>query len=82
VILLQKVYVDVEVKYKENGYVTPRKVTWTDDREFEIDKIFDVRKAASLNVGGQGYRFTCRICGKEKYLFLEDSKWFMEGKEK
>jgi hypothetical protein len=77
---MKKVYVTVLCEYQESGYVKPLMITWPDGRKFEIDKILDVRKAASHNVGGQGYRFTCRIWGKEKYLFLEDDKWFMEGK--
>ncbi len=78
---MKKIYVDVLAKYQTSGFVKPLWVTWPDGRQFEIDKILDVRKAASHNVGGQGYRFTCRICNKEVYLFLEENKWFMEGKE-
>jgi hypothetical protein len=77
---VKKVFVEVLCNYQESGYVKPLKIKWPDGREFEIDKILDVRKAASHNVGGQGYRYTCRICNKEKYLFLEEDKWFMEGK--
>ena len=78
---MKKVYVDVMALYQTNGYVSPKEVHWPDGRIFEIDKILDVRKAASLNVGGTGIRFTCRIHGKVTYLFLEENKWFMEGKD-
>ena len=78
----RKVYVNVMCKYTAEGDVIPLRIKWPDGRVFEIEKILDIRKAASHIVGGQGYRFTCRIHGKEKYLFLEESKWFMEGKEK
>lgn len=76
---MEKVYVDVLAKYQASGFVKPLWIVWPDGRKFEIDRILDVRKAAS-DVGGQGYRFTCRICNQEKFLFLEENKWFMEGK--
>ena len=78
---MKKVYVDVMAKYQTSGYVKPLWIVWPDGREFEVDKIIDVQKAASLNVGGTGIRFTCRIQGKVTYLFLEENKWFMEGKD-
>lgn len=46
----------------------------------EVDKVLEVKKAASLKVGGQGMRYTCKVCGKQTYLFLEDGRWFVEGK--
>ena len=79
----RKVYVNVMCRYTAEGDVIPLRIKWPPDgRVFEIEKIIEIRKAASHIVGGQGYRFTCRIHGKEKYLFLEESKWFMEGKDK
>lgn len=45
---------------------------------FAIDRVLDVRQAASLRGGGQGMRYTCRICGKEVYLFCDDGRWFLE----
>jgi hypothetical protein len=39
-----------------------------------------VRKASSIKVGGQGFRYTCGIQGKEAFLFLEEGRWFVEGK--
>lgn len=78
----RKVYVDVMCRYTAEGDVTPLWIRWSDGRIFEVGKILDVRKAASHLAGGQGYRFTFKIHGKEKYLFLEENKWFVEGKEK
>ncbi|MCX7923917.1 MAG: hypothetical protein N3B21_18180 [Clostridia bacterium] len=72
-------YVSIVIRYEE-GKITPLQVTWEDGRSFEVDKVLDVRRAASLKVGGQGDRYTCRIAGKQVYLFYEDGKWLMEGK--
>jgi hypothetical protein len=49
---------------------------------YEIDRILDVRPAASLKAGGAGIRYTCRIQGHETYIWLEDNRWFVEAKGK
>jgi len=42
--------------------------------------VLDVRKAASLKVGGRGTRYTVRIKGRQTYLFEDESRWFVEAK--
>ena len=50
-----------------------------DGVEYEISKVKDIRRAASLKAGGAGMRYTCVGDGKEVYLFYEDNNmWFME----
>ncbi len=73
-----KVFVAVTAEFDEDGRVRPLVLSWTDGRKFEIDRVTDVRQAASLKGGGQGLRYTCRICGKEVYLFCDEGKWFVE----
>ena len=65
-----------------DGMVIPLFFTWEDGREYQIDKLLDRVRAASLKAGGIGMRYTVRIRGKETYMWLEDScnRWFMEGK--
>lgn len=77
---MKKVYVGVICEYDIDGRITPKEILWPDGRRFEVDKLLDVRKAASLKAGGCGIRFAVRIEGKDKYLFLEDGRWFVEGK--
>ena len=55
----------------------PRAVQWEDGRVFAIDKVLDVRPAASLKAGGQGMRYTCRIRGKNLPV-LRNPRWFVE----
>jgi len=76
-----KTFVEVNVHYDLNGKMTPVSITWEDGRIFEIDKIMDCRRAASLKAGGQGLRFICRIRNKEVYLFYDEPVWFIEGKD-
>ena len=60
-----KKYVEVTAKFDVDG----------------TDRILDIRRAASLKAGGAGIRYTCRIRGRVKYLWLEESRWFVEAKE-
>ena len=76
----RKVYVEVTAKFDIDGNITPLSVTWEDGTIYEIDKVVDKRRAASLKAGGIGVRYTCRILGQESYLFYENPKWFVEAK--
>ena len=79
--MAHRVYVGVIVEYDEAGGVRPLAVKWEDGRVFEVDRLLDVRRAASTKVGGQGIRYTCRILGKETYLFDDNGRWFVEAKD-
>lgn len=81
VVIMRKVYVTVNADFTADGKVLPRSFIWDDGRNYEVDRIIDIRPAASLKAGGCGIRYTCRIRGKEAYMFLEGSRWFMEGKD-
>lgn len=72
-----KHYTDVKVLFDREGRLTPLSMTY-DDNEFEIDRVCDVRPAASMKSGGAGIRYTCYVDGKRTYLFLEENKWFFE----
>ncbi|PKM60036.1 MAG: hypothetical protein CVU99_10300 [Firmicutes bacterium HGW-Firmicutes-4] len=76
---LVKKFVKVTARFDEDG-ITPLSVQWPDGRVFDIDRILDVRPAASIAVGGLGIRYTCRIGKKETYLFYEEPRWFVEAK--
>jgi hypothetical protein len=74
----KKKYVEVTAKFDTDGRVFPLKILWEDGSSYFIDKVLDVRPAASLKAGGAGIRYTCRINMTEKFLFLEESRWFVE----
>ncbi len=76
-----KQYVSVTAVFDEDGNLMPINIMWDDGRKFPIDKVTDVRYAASLKAGGAGIRYTCRIGGKERYLFLEEQRWFVDAKK-
>jgi hypothetical protein len=78
---MRKVFVDVTATFTKDGNIIPMNFIWEDGRKYVIDKVLDKRRAASLKAGGQGIRYKCRVLGKDVYMFLEDGRWFMEGKQ-
>lgn len=76
-----KKYVDMIVRYTEDGQIIPLAIRWSPEQLYEIDRVLDVRRAASLRAGGTGIRYLCRIQGKERYIWLEEDKWFVDAKE-
>lgn len=78
---IYKKYVDMVVRYYPDGTITPLAIWWENGVIFQIDKIVDVRPCASLKAGGAGIRYTCIIQGHEKYIWLEENKWFVEAKD-
>lgn len=75
-----KRYVEVIVLFKEDGMKIPKIINWNSGKKFEIDRILDVRPAASRKAGGQGERYLCVINGGEHDLYFEDPAWFVEEK--
>ena len=77
-----KVYVEVNVDILSDGKVLPRSFVWEDGSRYAIDRIVDVRRAASLKAGGAGLRYTVRVRNKETYIFREEDhgvdRWFLE----
>lgn len=79
---VHKKYVAVDAHFTEDGQILPRIIYWDDGRRFEIDRILDIRRAASLKAGGAGIRYTVRIFDRETYIFLEESRWFVEARNR
>lgn len=76
-----KVYVDVMAEFTKTGQLNPKSIRWEDGQVYEITRITDIRRAASLKAGGTGIRYTCIINGMESHLYHEDDNmWFVERK--
>lgn len=75
---MAKINLIVNARHNTDGSIIPLSIVWSDGRVFEIDKILDVRRAASIKAGGVGIRYICKISGKEVHIFDEEGKWFME----
>lgn len=75
-----KAYVNVTVKFKKDGSMIPVSIEWENGKVYTVDRILDVRNAASLKAGGCGMRYLCKIMGTQTYIFFEEDKWFVERK--
>ena len=74
-----KIYVSVRADHLLNGRIRPLMFRAKDGPVVRIDRILDEREAPSLKAGGQGMRYTCRVCEKQLYLFHDDVYWFIEA---
>ncbi|MBO5344377.1 MAG: hypothetical protein J6A51_00580 [Clostridia bacterium] len=70
--------ITVIAKMDENGKITPLSILWSPSLSIEIDKVVDIRKKASLKGGGMGIRYTCLIKNQQRYLWLDETIWFVE----
>ena len=82
---MRRVYIGLRVSFGADGEMTPVAINWDDGRVFEIDKVLDVRRAAS-DAGSMGMRYTVKIMGQVRRLFFEDAysdtgraRWFVES---
>ena len=73
-----KIYVKVRADHLLDGTTRPLMLRAEDGPVMRIDRITDVREAASLKAGGQGMRYTCMAEGRQLYLFFDDPYWFIE----
>ena len=79
--MAKQVYVAVDVHFDTEGKMLPLRIFWEDGTVYDVDRVLEMRRAASLKAGGQGLRYAIQIRGKQTYLFYENPQWFVEGKE-
>ena len=75
----KKLYVKVRADFTLDGRIVPLMLRPQDGPACRIDRILDVRQAASLKAGGQGVRYTCRVGERTLYLFYDEPYWFVEA---
>ncbi len=76
---MENKFISVIAKFSENGVVVPQTILWEDGRKFSVDKIMDIRRCASIKVGGVGIRYHCKVHGKEVFLYRDEDSWFIES---
>lgn len=77
----EKRYVPVLVRFDQDGHMRPVEIEFDEEHKYPVDKVLDVRRAACQSVGGVGDRYTCRIRGRESYLWFEKGRWFVAAKK-
>lgn len=70
--------VDMIAHMTKNGLPIPLTLIWEDGRKFEIEKVLNTQKCASLKGGGMGIRFKVLIEAREKFIWLDEYVWFVE----
>lgn len=70
--------VDMIACMKQSGVVIPLTLIWDDGRKFDIEKVLDIRRAASTKGGGMGIRYLLKIGKSERYAWLDEYTWFVE----
>ena len=78
-----KAYVRVQAMFYPDGRSpVPIALWWEDDTIYMIDRVGEIRRAASTKAGGLGIRYACSIRGKTVFLYYEDEsqRWFVERK--
>lgn len=75
--MARKVYVEVIARFDTDGNITPLSVKWEDGTVYEIDKVIDKRRAASLKAGGIGMRYTFEFLISNHICFMKslDGLW-------
>ncbi|WP_371374870.1 hypothetical protein [Sporomusa aerivorans] len=76
---MARTYVGVRAMHELDGSITPLVIHWPDGRNFEVDRLLDVRPAPTVG-SGLGKRYVCRIYNKQVNLFRDnlDGKWYIE----
>ena len=70
---------NVTAEFTNDGRLIPKSFVCKDGNIYEIQKVTNVCRAASLKSGGAGLRYTCLVEGRESHLYYEDNNlWFME----
>ena len=78
----KKVYVDVLASFSKDGRLKPVELIWEDGNRYHIDRINDIRRAATRKAGGCGILYTCVVNGQESHLYYEENyKWFVERRK-
>ncbi|MCR5149750.1 MAG: hypothetical protein K6B52_00815 [Clostridiales bacterium] len=75
----RKEYVDAYVFQTRDGVKSLRFIILPDGRKVEIDKVIDKKKAPLTRVGCTGVRYTVLINQREKYIYEDDTGWFVEA---
>ncbi len=76
--MASRIPITVKAQFDPSGQLTPLSFLWENGVQYEISKVLDCRRAVSLKSGGSGMRYTCRVGGKQIYLFCDDNIWYLE----
>ena len=73
-----KYLVPVLERHDTDGQIKPVMIYCDNGKTLQIDKIIDIRPAASLKSGGLDMRYICRVKGWVYCFYDEGGVWFVE----
>ena len=65
-----KVYVGVNARFEPDGKLTPLSVAWEDGSEYEIDRVLNVCRAASLKAGEWAFGILSELAARRHICTL------------
>ena len=71
-----KTAVDVICLYPQNGLIKPLFIIWNNGARYPIDSVDQIVPVSDGEVCG--VRYSCRLGKHQRYLFLENGKWFID----
>lgn len=83
-LLKRKVYVGVNADFSSDGVLMPRSISLEDGKTYQIEHITHVQPVESTQDNVECNRYTCRINGKNAYVFVEKNgnqhRWYVMTK--
>lgn len=72
----ERIAIQVMYQVDTDGNISPLRITWSDGREFSIERVLHACILEDDDV--VGVRYTVLICGRQKQLYhLSDNKWYV-----
>lgn len=71
-------FVKVTATFDCDGNLTPENIIWSEQKNYPISRVTDIRYTTSPENQKAEIRYTCIIHGKEKFLFFEGNRWFVK----
>ncbi|MCC8122033.1 MAG: hypothetical protein LIO58_00595 [Oscillospiraceae bacterium] len=77
----KKTYVKVNAQFDTAGHVMPTSLC-VGDSEYVVDRVLEIKKAASMKVGGLGLRYLVSISSDELEVYNKRCHlWFEYGQD-
>ncbi|MBQ3376148.1 MAG: hypothetical protein IJG49_07035 [Erysipelotrichaceae bacterium] len=70
-----KTAVDVICLYPQDGIIKPLFIVWNNGARYPIDRIDQVVPVSEGECCGM--RYSCRLGKQQRYLYLENGKWYI-----
>ena len=74
---MNQVGIAVNCSVDEDGIIVPRLVYWGDGRRWTVERVLHTCRSPDLSFSG--VRYTVLIEGAEKYLYRDDTRWYVDA---